>query len=491
MAAGVAGYDLDDLLLMIVMKFGGTSVESREAIGRVAGIVRARLSRRPVVVVSAMGKTTNKLLAIAGAAVSGDREGALARLEELRKFHLRESTGVEVEIEEHFDELGELIRGLAVMGEMTPRATDAVSSYGERISSLIVAESFRRCGMDAVHVDSRKVIVTDARHTQAAPDFAETNRRLAATIPGAGRNEGDRPLCPRPGSDATEVADRRGRNGQSPSFPVVMGGFIASTMGGVTTTLGRGGSDYTAAIVGAGIGAEEIQIWTDVDGMLTADPTILPGGHRLKTCSFAEAAELAYFGAKVLHPATVIPAIEKNIPVRILNSRRPEVEGTLIVAEAPPSTNVIRSIACKRNITLVNVVSTRMLGAHGFLRRIFEVFDRFETPVDMLATSEVSVSLTIDQTGQLGAIRAELETFSEVAVEEDQAIVCLVGDNIRSTPGVAGRVFGAMEHINVRMISQGASLLNISFVIAAADLKRAVESLHREFFCAVDPGAFE
>jgi aspartate kinase len=445
---------------MIVMKFGGTSVESREAIGRVSGIVRARLSRRPVVVVSAMGRTTNKLLAIAGSAVRGDRNDALDQLDQLRQMHLCESIGVEQEIGEHFEELGELVRGLAVMGEMTPRATDAVSSYGERISSVIVAEAFRRCGMDAVHLDSRRVIVTDARHTHAAPIFAETDARLSSAI-----------------------RDLKG--------VVVMGGFIGSTMDGVTTTLGRGGSDYTAAIVGAGIGAEEIQIWTDVDGMLTADPTILPGAHRLKTCSFAEAAELAYFGAKVLHPATVIPAIERNIPVRILNSRRPECEGTLIVAEAPSCSNAIRSIACKRNITLVNLVSTRMLGAHGFLRRIFEVFDRFETPVDMLATSEVSVSLTIDSTQSLELIRAELETFAEVSIENDQAIVCLVGDNIRSSPGVAGRVFGAVEHINVRMISQGASLLNISFVIAAADLAPAVESLHREFFNDPDPSAFE
>jgi aspartate kinase len=445
---------------MIVMKFGGTSVESREAIGRVSGIVRARLSRRPVVVVSAMGRTTNKLLAIAGSAVRGDRNDALDQLDQLRQMHLCESIGVEQEIGEHFEELGELVRGLAVMGEMTPRATDAVSSYGERISSIIVAEAFRRCGMDAVHLDSRRVIVTDARHTHAAPIFAETDARLSSAI-----------------------RDLKG--------VVVMGGFIGSTMDGVTTTLGRGGSDYTAAIVGAGIGAEEIQIWTDVDGMLTADPTILPGAHRLKTCSFAEAAELAYFGAKVLHPATVIPAIERNIPVRILNSRRPECEGTLIVAEAPSCSNAIRSIACKRNITLVNLVSTRMLGAHGFLRRIFEVFDRFETPVDMLATSEVSVSLTIDSTQSLEPIRAELETFAEVSIENDQAIVCLVGDNIRSSPGVAGRVFGAVEHINVRMISQGASLLNISFVIAAADLAPAVESLHREFFNDPDPSAFE
>jgi aspartate kinase len=449
---------------MIVMKFGGTSVESAEAIERVAEIVRERLERHPVVVVSAMGKTTNKLLAIAGAAVEGHTDKALGLLNDLREFHRSESSGlgIECEIDGHFQELAELVKGIAILGELTPRATDAVAAFGERLSSLIVTARFRQCGIDTAHVDARSVIVTDRRHTQAAPIFAETYARLTAALP---------PLA------ATQV--------------VVMGGFIGSTEDGVTSTLGRGGSDYTAAIVGAGIGAEEIQIWTDVDGMLTADPTILPGGYRVKQCSFAEAAELAYFGAKVLHPATVLPAIEKNIPVRILNSRRPQVEGTLITAEAPRSASPIRSIACKRNITLVNIVSTRMLMAHGFLRRIFEIFDRFETPVDMLATSEVSVSLTIDNTSALEAIRAEIEHFAEVSVEEDQTIVCMVGDNIRHMPGIAGRAFGALGGINIRMISQGASRLNISVVVAAADLKRAVESLHREFFSNPDPQAFE
>ena len=443
------GFACQSARQMIVMKFGGTSVESAEAIGRVAEIVRARLDRRPVVVVSAMGKTTNKLLAIASAAASGRREEALSSLVDLRSFHLRESVDVEEEVDAHFAELAELVKGLAAMGELTPRATDAISSYGERISSIIVTAFFRKAGMDAAHVDSRSVIVTDGRHMQAAPLFAESYARLAK-IHGL----------------------------------VVMGGFVGATLEGVTTTLGRGGSDYTASIVGAGIGAEEIQIWTDVDGMLTADPTILPGGYRVETCSFAEAAELAYFGAKVLHPATVLPAIEKNIPVRILNSRRPEVEGTLIVAEAPASAEPIRSIACKKNITLVNIVSTRMLMAHGFLRRIFEIFDRFETPVDMLATSEVSVSLTVDNTGALAAIRAEIEEFAEVSIEENHAIVCLVGENIRKIAGTTARVFAALKDINVRMVSQGASLLNISLVVAAGDLRRAVESLHREFFDA-------
>jgi aspartate kinase len=449
---------------MIVMKFGGTSVESAEAIHRVAGIVRSQGARKPVVVVSAMGKTTNKLLSIAADAIAGELKPALDELDELREFHLRESAGLGVDaiVEAHFQDLDALVRGLAVMRELTPRATDAIAAYGERISSLIVAAHFRHCGMNTAHVDSRSVIVTDRRHTQAAPLFEETNRRLRETL--------------------VPMLDH---------MVVVMGGFIAATEDGVTTTLGRGGSDYTASIVGAGIGAEEIQIWTDVDGMLTADPTVLPSAHRVKVCSFTEAAELAYFGAKVLHPATVLPAIEKNIPVRILNSRRPDVEGTLIVSEPPPCSTPIRSIACKRNITLLNIVSTRMLMAHGFLRRIFEVFDRYETSVDMLATSEVSVSLTIDNTGSLAAIRTELEAFAEVSIEEHQAIVCLVGENIRRCDNVSARAFAALDGIRPSMVSQGASQLNLSLVVAAPDLQRAVESLHQEFFRTPDPASFE
>lgn len=456
---------------MIVMKFGGTSVESATTIERVASIVKSCAHRRPVVVVSAMGKTTNKLLALAAAAIAGKREEYIPKLHDLRDFHSREarrlaplSERAELDriLDEHFQELTELVKGLAVLGELTPRSIDAVSSYGERLSSYIVALAFRHAGMDVLHLDARRVIITDQRHTQAAPLFAETYARLATVI-------------------APLAADKI----------VVMGGFIGSTQDGVTTTLGRGGSDFTAAIVGAGINAEEIQIWTDVDGMLTADPTIFPGGHRVKTISFGEAAELAYFGAKVLHPSTVVPAVEKNIPVLILNSRRPEVSGTRIVAEPVPCANVVKSIACKRQITLVNIHSTRMLMAHGFLRRIFEVFDRYETSVDMVATSEVSVSLTIDNTRRLEEICAELRQFSEVAIEGNQAIVCLVGDNIRYTPGVAARVFQALDRVNVRVISQGASLLNLSFVLAEADLVEAVQALHAHFFAQLDPNVFD
>jgi len=455
---------------MIVMKFGGTSVESAAAIERVASIVKLHLARKPVVVVSAMGKTTNKLLAIAQSAVSGKREQYLAEIHQLRDFHSREArhvvalserTALDRTLDDHFQELTELAKGLAVLGELTPRATDAIASYGERLSSYIVALAFRHFGIPAVHIDSRHLIITDRRHTQAAPLYQETYFKLAEfVIPAAEHSV------------------------------VVMGGFIAATEDGVTTTLGRGGSDFTAAIVGAGIGAEEIQIWTDVDGMLTADPTIFPGGYRVRTISFAEAAELAYFGAKVLHPATVLPAVEKDIPVLILNSRNPGVEGTRIVREFVHCTNAVKSIACKRHVSLLNIHSSRMFMAHGFLRRIFEVFDNFETPVDMVATSEVSVSLTIDDVSRIGPILLKLEEFAEVTVEREQAIICLVGENIRYTAGVSYQVFRALENLNVRMISQGASLLNLSVVVAETDLHAAVSALHAEFFREIDTAVF-
>lgn len=439
---------------MLVMKFGGTSVESVAAIDRLVSIVQTRAGDEPVVVVvSAMGKTTNRLLEVARLAVDGARQTALARLGELEQYTQAIAAHYGVDVSAEFIELAELARGLSVLGELTPRSVDAISSYGERISSRVVAQA-----LGAAHADAREYIVTDDRHTQAAPLYDATYARLAQ-LPAAART--------------------------------VMGGFIGATAKGVTSTLGRGGSDFTGAIVGAGLGAREIQIWTDVDGMLTADPRILPGGHRVKLLSFTEAAELAYFGAKVLHPSTVMPAIEKNIPVRILNSRRPEVDGTRIVAERVACENPVKSIACKPDITLVNIQSTRMLMAHGFLRRIFEVFDRLETPVDMVATSEVSVSLTIDNAHRLPEIQAALGEIAEVSVQSGQAIVCLVGENIRETPGVARRVFQALGGINVGMISQGASLVNLSFVVSGADLRGAVAALHEEFFRQRDPRVFD
>jgi aspartate kinase len=456
---------------MIVMKFGGTSVESAAAIERVAGLVRKQFDRRPLVVVSAMGKTTNKLLAAAEKAAAGNLSDALSDAEDMRVFHQREGllvvpresrVAMNTMLDNVFESLETALQEVARQGQVTPGLWDEVASHGERLSSALVALALPNYGVPAVHVDARTVLVTDSRHTQASPLYSRTYTRFRDQV-------------------APLISNR----------VVVMGGFIGATPDGVTTTLGRGGSDFSAAIAGAGIEAEEIQIWTDVDGMLTCDPRILPGGKVIRTISFAEAAELAYFGAKVLHPATVQPAVEKNIPVRILNSRRPGSAGTLILGAPVLCSNPVKSIACKQGITIVSIRSLRMLGAHGFLRRIFEVFDRYRTPVDMLSTSEVSVSLTIDQTHALPEIEAELGRIAEVTVMENQAIICLVGEAVRETPGVAARVFSALRDVNIRMISQGASLLNLSLVVDGADLKRAVQALHDELFAQLDPEVFE
>jgi aspartate kinase len=456
---------------MIVMKFGGTSVESREAIERLIHIVRREEHRRPIVVVSAMGKTTNKLLAAAEEAAAGRRDQALTLVDELRGLHLAEglalagAAAAELDryIRAHFEWLEELVKGLSIVGELSLRSKDAVASAGERLSSLVVSFALRAAGLRTEHVDSRKVVITDDRFTQAQPHLEETYQRCRDIV-----------------APATE----------SPAV-VVMGGFIGSTLDGQTTTLGRGGSDFSASLVGAGVVAEEIQIWTDVDGMLTTDPRIVPDAHRVKSISFAEAAELAYFGAKVLHPATVAPAVEHDIPVLILNSRRPDVEGTRITSKPAPCSNPVKSISSKRGVTIVNIHSTRMLMAHGFLRRIFELFDRYRISVDMISTSEVSVSLSIEPTDLLEPLCAELRQFSQVSVEENLSIVCLVGENIRHTPGIAGRAFERLREKNVRMISQGASRLNLGFVVADTDLVEVVRALHDEFFSVLDPSVFD
>ena len=455
---------------MIVMKFGGSSVESQEAITRVSTIVTQYQERHPIVVVSAMGKTTNRLLQAAAEAAAGRRDQGLTIVDELRTYHLTHglalagqySADLERHIRAHFEWLEDLVKGLSIVRELTPRLTDSVGSLGERLSSLIVSFAFRSAGIRSEHVDSRKVIMTDDRFTHAQPLLNETYRLL------------DEDVRPR-----------------AESAVVVMGGFIGSTLDGQTTTLGRGGSDYSAALVGAGVGAQEIQIWTDVDGMLTADPHMVPGSHRVKSISFAEAAEMAYFGAKVLHPATVLPAFEKNIPVSILNSRRPGAAGTQITSRATPCRNAVKSISCKRDVTVLNIHATRMLMAHGFLRRIFEIFDRYKTSVDMVATSEVSVSLTLDDYEHLDTICHELQEFAEVTVEKRQALVCLVGENIRHTPGIAGRAFQVIHEKNVCMISQGASLMNLGFVVSDDDAHDVVSALHEEFFRELDPAVFD
>jgi aspartate kinase len=456
---------------MIVMKFGGTSVQDSQAIDRACQIVRGRLDRKPVVVVSAMAKVTDTLLAMGRAAGSGDREKALELSRALRERHYNTAgellgtglfTQFHTDLEDEFNTLDELLRGIAAVGELTPRTSDYVVSYGERLSSKIVTAAFSARGLSATLVDSREVMITDAQHTKAVPQIQEIDDRTRQFI--------------KPVVDAGRVP--------------ILGGFIGATKTGVQTTIGRGGSDYSAALFGAALNAASIEIWTDVDGMLTTDPNICPDAHRIKIISFEEAAELAYFGAKVLHPATVLPAVQKDIPVWVLNSKNPKCEGTLIVARAPRSKSPFKAIAAKKRITIVDVVATRMLMAHGYLHQIFEIFDKHRCPVDVVSTSEVSVSLTVDSNEAIPNIAADLESIADVKYSGRKAIVCLVGENIREKAGVAAQVFTALDDINVRMISQGASEINITFVIDEADVPEAVRRLHKRFFSQPDPEIF-
>ncbi len=456
---------------MIVMKFGGTSVEDAKAIERVAAIVKERVPQKPVVVVSAMARVTDTLLTMARAAGAGERKTALKLCRSLQERHYNTAsellgtalfTDFHSELGADFELLDELLRGISAVGEITPRTTDHVAAFGEILSSKIVAAAFSAHGLNSAHVDAREILVTDSSYMQAVPQTEETNERLQSKV---------KPLM---------------EDGKVP----VMGGFVGANRAGITTTIGRGGSDFSAAIVGAGLGAERIEIWTDVDGILTTDPRICKDARRIKVISFDEAAELAYFGAKVLHPATVLPAIQKNIPVYVLNSLNPSCEGTKITTRAPQGKNTLKAIAVKKRITIVDVAAPRMLMAHGFMRAIFEAFDRHNVAVDVVSTSEVSVSLTVDSNQAIPALAADLAKLADVKYEGRKAIICVVGENLRDKPGVAAAVFAEVAGTNIRMISQGASEINLTFVIEEDKVPEVVQRLHKTFFKDLDPEVF-
>jgi aspartate kinase len=460
---------------LVVMKFGGTSVEDPAAINRTASIVAGRVAmgKQTVVVVSAMARVTDQLLRAATAAASGDRAGALALSSRLRARH-RDTAAALIKnhadcaglcnlIEQKFDSLDEILRGLAAILELTPRISDLVVSFGERISSRIIAAAFCQLCIDAAHVDAREVIITDSQFQKAAPIDALIEKRAAEHL---------RPLL---------------NHGKVP----VLGGFIASNEDGITTTLGRGGSDFTGALIGGALAADAIEIWTDVDGIMTSDPRVCSDALRVKVISFEEAAELAYFGAKVLHPATILPAVRKNIPVLVLNSRNAANEGTRIISVAPHCSSPFKSIAVKKKLSIIDVVASRMLMTHGYLKAIFDIFDHHQCPVDMVSTSEVSVSLTVDSNDKLPLIAADLSKLADVKYEGKKALVCLVGEDIRGQSGIAAQVFSAIRHVNVRMISQGASEINMSFMIEEDDADEAVRSLHAAFFKDPDPLVFD
>ena len=469
---------------MIVMKFGGTSVQDAESISGVAGIISREQVRSPLIVVSACAGVTNALISLAQQSARGDIQQATAALTALQKRHLAiadalsgdgsspagawSAVSVRKKVDEDCRDLERFIHGLAVIRELTPRTLDHFASFGEQWSSLLLAHELARHAMPATLVDARGVMVTDQEFTRAAPLFDQTESRAQERI---------LPLL------------QQGRM-------VITQGFIGATPDGLTTTIGRGGSDYSAAIFGAALDAEEIQIWTDVDGVLSADPSLVPKAHRIRRLTFAEASELAYFGAKVLHPSTILPAIRKNIPVRVLNSKRPTCDGTWITnSSVTLPACIVKSIAHKRHISVITVQSTRMLMAHGFLSRLFDVFADHQKSIDVIATSEVGVSLTIDDSSELDSIIRELQRFAEVRVDDNRAVVCVVAEGMRASHGIASRVFAALDRAGtkVELISHGGSEINLTFVIHEEQIQSAVTALHEEFFADVSawPEVFE
>jgi aspartate kinase len=446
---------------VIVSKFGGTSVADAEAITRTAEIIRGRLDRRPVVVVSAMAGVTNDLLALAEHAVQGQLLTAMQSVEALRRRHFAaaeqllgpaEASELCAEMSVMFDELASLAGALSVLGHLTPRSLDAVAATGELLSSQIVVAAYTKLGLDAGLVDARQVVVTDDDYTKATPQAEAILAAARETI---------LPLL---------------RDGRVP----VLGGFVGATANGITTTLGRGGSDYSAALVGAALDAEAIEIWTDVDGMLTADPRVVGGARLIEQIRFDEASELASFGAKVLHPSTIAPAVRRGIPVYVYNSLRPTGNGTRITFEAPR--RPVSAIAGKKGTTIVKVRSSRMLLSHGFLRTIFEVFERHRTSIDVVATSEVSVSVTVDQTDRLDAIVVDLSTLGDVSVERSRGIIAIVGAGLSDDTATIAMGLEALRGIKVHMLSLSATGINFTLIVDADDVAPAMRRLHAAFF---------
>lgn len=448
---------------MIVLKFGGTSVGDAEAIARTGRIVASRANKGAIVVVSALGGVTNTLVALAEQAAKGHLIGAIRAVEGLRERHLQQaelllgagtdSADTCAELSAMIDELAHLAEALATLGDLTPRSLDAIASFGEKMSSILCVAAFTKQGIAAAHVDACEVMITDNAFTRAEPQADEIAAACRTSV---------LPLV---------------RAGRVP----VMGGFIGSAKGsGITTTLGRGGSDYSASLLGAAVNAEAIEIWTDVDGMLTADPRVVPNALLIEQIAFDEASELASFGAKVLHPNTIAPAVRLGIPVYVLNSRRPEGAGTKITFDAPK--RAVSAIAGKNKVSLVKVGSPRMLLTEGFLRALFEIFEKHRTSVDVVATSEVSVSLTVDDPSQLEAIVSDLRALGDVSVERNRGIVAVVGGAIADGGKTMARALNALGDVRVHMLSLSATGINLTMVVDDVQVNPAIQHLHAAFF---------
>jgi aspartate kinase len=466
---------------MIVMKFGGTSVEDAPSIERVTEIVRLRIDLKPVVVVSAMGKTTRKLLSAAEASAAGDSRSALGFLADLKTRHTSEVRRLVQKatgrlalplIEQHFDELKTLLEGLAILGEVPPRGLDKILAYGELLSSFIIADAMSERGIRTRLMDARELIKTDDRYGGASPLFDFTNRAIMDNL--------------------APVLD----NGEVP----VVQGFIGSTRDGATTTLGFEGSDYTASIIGAALNAEDIQIWKDVPGLMTADPHVFAGARTVKTCSFAEAADLTFFGAKVLHEKAIHPAASKNITVHIYNSKQPDAMGTSIGAAAPRSSNLIKSIAYTRPVTIVRARAepmangSREASTDELLRALLDTLAKRRARALFTASSGSHVVLALDSRELKHGGRDLVESISRygsATIEANRAIISLVGEELTSDPSALSRAFKEIEETKLDVILHGSSPIAVSFAIAQEEVEEVIARLHKVFFRDLDPAVFQ
>jgi aspartate kinase len=443
---------------MKVMKFGGTSVKDADSIKRTVKII-SKQDEKLFVVVSAFAGVTNSLLKIVELLQKKKFSEVYQESEILRFRHqtVADDLGVNSVTDDYFkwtfSHLKDIIGAIEILGEITPKSIDLILSKGEILSSKIISEFMVTERLNVCLIDSTEIIKTDSNFNEAEVDIATSESNINLIFRNLSKNFN----C------------------------FICGGFIGSNSDGFTTTLGRGGSDYTAAIIASALNAEKLEIWTDVDGILTTDPRIESDAKLIRQVSYSEASELAYFGAKVLHPKTIFPAISKQIPVYVLNTFNPDCSGTLIT-DKTPFANLIKSIAFRRNITVINITSNRMLGAFGFLAKVFEIFKLNETSVDLVSTSEVSISLTIDNTKHLKNIIEDLSEFAKIDLINNQAIISAVGEGIRDTSGIAARFFGVLDGVNVNMITFGASEVNLSIIVNENDLETAVKLLHCEFF---------
>ncbi len=445
------------------MKFGGTSVGDVAAFERVFHIVSTQIERHPVVVVSAMTKVTDALLAAFETAKKGDHAASIASLEPHFERHEQVCdefisaggpNGFRGELDFACSELSDLLMRVSRRSLPLAMLKDAVVSYGEQLSSRLLAEVLKSKGIDARQVDSRRLIVTDDEYGSAHPIWDETEKLVKLEL---------EPLIA-----AGEVP--------------IMGGFIAASRGGETTTLGRGGSDYSAALIAAALCASELQIWTDVTGVMTCDPRICGDAQTIPILSYEEAAELAYFGAKVLHPKTIKPAVDHAIPVRVCNTFEPNEIGTMVLASSAEAPNKIKSIAHKKNITILRITSARMLGSYGFMSALFQVFERYRTVIDVVSTSEVSVALTLDNADSLDQIVTELSRLGDLEVEPGYAVICVVGEGLRASTGLAAKIFSTINDVNIALVSHGASSVNLTFVVKEEFVADVIKRLHSELF---------